>query len=212
MTRYFYDWEFLEDGVTIAPISIGIVSEDGDREYYAIFYSAPWDRIEHHAWLIENVVTHLPRLPAGAGMGDFPSGRLGVDLDHPDVKSRYVIAAEVRQFLTGARNRHPVELWGYYSSYDHVLLAQLWGRMVDLPPGVPMITLDVQQEALRRGLENSLPKQAGDLHNALADARWIRDTWRYLNGKGAPRYCSACGNTLASHAYTWCPGTNHEGK
>jgi 3' exoribonuclease, RNase T-like len=177
--RYWHDWEFLEDGVTIAPISVGIVAEDG-RSYYAVFYSAPWDRIERHPWLIENVVPHLPQLAAGPGDGDFPSGRLGVDLDHPDVKSRYTIAAEVRQFLTGARDRHPVELWGYYSSYDHIALCQLWGRMIDQPEGVPILTLDVQQEAIRLGLDGTLPRHTGDLHNALADALWTRDAWQYL--------------------------------
>ena len=204
MTRYFHDWEFLEDGVTITPISVGIVSDDG-REYYAVFSDMPVERIASHPWLMANVVPYLPSTHL--------SGTLLWDLDrsHPEVKSRYVIAAEVRQFLTGARDRHPVELWGYYSSYDHVLLAQLWGRMIDLPGGIPMWTNDVQQEAVRLGLENSLPKQAGNVHNALDDARWTYDAWRYLNGK-TPQYCTACGNTLASHAYTWCRGTAHKGE
>lgn len=35
MTRYDYDCEFLEDGKTIALISIGIVADDG-RTYYAV--------------------------------------------------------------------------------------------------------------------------------------------------------------------------------
>ena len=35
MTAIDYDFEFLEDGSTIEPISIGMVCEDG-REYYAV--------------------------------------------------------------------------------------------------------------------------------------------------------------------------------
>ncbi len=176
--RYWYDCEFLEDGETIAPISIGIVAEDG-REYYAVSYNAPWNRIEHRPWLVENVVPHLPQLHAGGNASSyFAPARLGVDLDHPDVKSRLTIAAEVRDFLLATTE--PVELWGYYSSYDHILLSQLWGPMINRPACIPMWTNDVQQEAARLGLENSLPRQAGGLHNALADARWTRDAWTYL--------------------------------
>lgn len=174
MTKYFYDCEFLEDGETIAPISVGIVSGDG-HEYYAVFADMPVERIARHPWLMENVVPYLPaaRTPR--------TSYWTLDSTHPEVKPRRQIAEEVREFLTA--HRGPVELWGYYSSYDHILLSQLWGRMIDRPDRIPMITLDVQQEAIRLGLEHSLPRQAGDLHNALADARWTRDAWRYLAGK-----------------------------
>ena len=219
--RYWYDCEFLEDGETIAPIGIGIVAEDG-REYYAVSYNAPWDRIEHRPWLVENVVPHLPQLHAGGlASAYYASARLGIDLDHPDVKSRLTIATEVRDFLLDTTE--PVELWGYNSSYDHILLSQLWGKMIDRPEGVPCLTLDIQQEALRLGLENSLPRQAGDLHNALADARWTREAWSYLRHAEASRrltswqqgvleLCSGCGASLASHAYTVCLNTQTEGE
>ena len=61
--KFWYDCEFLEDGKTIEPISIGIVCEDG-REYYAVFDEIATDplnkRICEHKWLMENVVPHLP--------------------------------------------------------------------------------------------------------------------------------------------------------
>lgn len=180
--RYWYDCEFLEDGRTIAPISIGIVADDG-TEYYAIDINAPWERIADHPWVVGNVIPHLPQLPADQRTIDLDWVRLGVDLSDPAVKPLWRIAAEVREFLT--RHNGPVELWGYYSSYDHILLSQLWGRMIDRPDRIPMITLDVQQEAIRLGLENSLPRQADGLHNALADARWTRDAWQYLRWASA---------------------------
>ena len=63
------------------------------------------------------------------------------------VKPRHVIACEVRDFIlsTGPEVPH-VELWADWGAYDHVALCQLWGRMIDLPEGVPMWTND-----LRRG-------------------------------------------------------------
>ena len=181
--RYWYDTEFLEDGRTIELISIGIVAEDG-REYYAVNYNAPWDRIEQNAWLVANVVPSLPPIaPAYHDSTDLPTDRLGVNLDHSTVKARSFIAREVRRFLT--QYGGTVELWGYYSSYDHVVLAQLFGRMIDLPPGIPMWTNDVQQVAAAALLDNRLPQQTGTAHNALDDARWTRDAWTFLRDSGA---------------------------
>ena len=172
---YDYDLEFLEDGRTIMPISIGIVAEDG-REYYAVNGSISTRRVEKHPWLMENVVPHLPQ-PHGDRLLTMPKGWL-FDYAHPLVKTRRRIAAEVRDFLTAAPD---VELWANYGAYDHVALCQLWGSMVDLPSGIPMFTRDIQQEAARLGVGwDELPKQQGGEHNALADARHNQTVRRWL--------------------------------
>lgn len=173
--RYFYDCEFLEDGKTIAPLSIGIVAEDG-REFYAVFADAPWKRVRRDDWLMQNVVPHLPKAPADPGSTMLDGGKWLFNIFDPCVKSTTVIRAAVRDFLTCQGEK--AELWGYYSAYDHVLLAQLFGRMVNLPPQIPMWTNDLQQSAFELGV--TLPPQQGDAHHALADARWIRDTWMHL--------------------------------
>ncbi len=38
-----------------------------------------------------------------------------------------------------------VQFYGYYSDYDHVALCWLFGKMIDLPKGFPMYTIDLQQ-------------------------------------------------------------------
>lgn len=167
-TEYFYDSEFLEDGKTIAPISIGIVASDG-REYYAVNKNMPLRRIRKHPWLMANVVPHLPQ-PKGDRILQLPDRAL-FDYAHPAVKPIGLIADEVRRFLLADG---PPVLWGNYPSYDHVLLAQLWGPMSELPPGIPMFTRDVQQllDWAPPGFE--LPRQADGAHHALADARHTR--------------------------------------
>ena len=55
--RFFYDCEFIEDGVTIELISIGVVDEQG-REYYAV--STEFDPERAGAWVRSHV---LPKLP-----------------------------------------------------------------------------------------------------------------------------------------------------
>lgn len=169
MAKLFYDTEFLEDGATIALISIGMVREDG-AELYCVNRDMPTKRIAKHAWLRANVVPSLPRIH-----GDrrhYVSARrnpLALDFDHPAMMSRHRIAAEVEHFVLSTPD---VELWAWYGSFDHVVLSWLFGPMAQHPPGVPMFTCDLRQEAARLGLTDAdMPKQASGHHNALADAR-----------------------------------------
>lgn len=181
MTIYCYDTEFLEDGKTIELISIGIVCEDG-REYYAVNSDADWKRIREDDWLMDNVVRHLPTHATGQvekrtyfGSRGYSWG--GILMSDSRVKPKWVIANEVRDFmLKGADLSGPSiylpELWAYYAAYDHVVLAQLWGKMIRLPKGMPMYTHDLKQEIDRLGVvDDALPQQSNE-HDALADAHW----------------------------------------
>lgn len=182
MTIYCYDTEFLEDGNTIELISIGIVCEDG-REYYAVNADTPIDLIKKpgpgHDWLVRNVLPHLPLYNLNLldkyiahphHVHPAPSISL-VDIDRTNsvVKPKWVIANEVRDFLLA--DGEP-ELWAYYAAYDHVALAQLWGRMAELPKGIPMYTHDLRQEMDRLGIPSAAVPKPENAHNALADARW----------------------------------------
>lgn len=188
MTDVDYDLEFLEDGRTIELISIGMVCDDG-RQYYAVnaALAARWGsgrrlrrRIQKHPWLMENVVPSLPQ-PHGDWRLHMPQSWL-FNYHDPAVKPIDRIADEVMDFIRAAGP--DVELWANYGAYDHVCLAQLWGRMIDLPEGVPMFTNDIQQERARQGLAwDDLPKQADGEHNALADARHNQVVRRWLAEK-----------------------------
>lgn len=180
----FYDLEFLEDGRTIELISIGMVCDDG-REYYAVNSDADWDRVKKHDWLMQNVWPHLPLRGHKTGLvtvGGKTETRLTtpgfIDTCNTQVKPRWVIANEVRDFLQATPD---VELWANYGAYDHVALAQFWGPMVRLPEGVPMFTNDIQQERARLGFAwDDLPQQESGEHNALADARHNQTVRRWL--------------------------------
>lgn len=175
--RIHYDWEFLEDGHTIAPISVGMVSGDGG-ELYLINRDAPWGRIIAHPWLMDNVVPHLPfRLSNGGQV------RLELDDTHPDARavvSRESMAIHVLDFMNVAARRDAgrrPELWAYYGAYDHVCLSWLFGPMIARPPVMPMVTFDIVQAAVAAGIDLERLEKLGDAtarHNALADARWNR--------------------------------------
>lgn len=167
--RYYLDTEFLEDGKTIELISIGVVAEDG-REFYAVSSELPWARIVQHEWLMDNVVPSLPL--------DQDWEAPVLLRSHPDMKSRLDIRRELTTFLLLGNS--PVEMWGWYADYDHVVLAQLFGRMIDMPKFIPMWTNDLRQEAFRLGVYTELPVQASGQHNALADARWNKEVGEFL--------------------------------
>ena len=150
-----------------------MVAGDG-REYYAVVRDdALISRAYEHPWLRENVVPSLPVALAGIGAfwhwDDFHP-------DHLHVRNREIIAKEVRGFILAAPDP---QLWAWYGAYDHVALCQLWGRMIDLPKGVPMWTNDLKQECARLG-DPRVPEQGPGEHNALADARHNRDIAEFL--------------------------------
>jgi hypothetical protein len=180
--RIYYDTEFIDDGHTIDLISIGMVREDG-RELYAVSSEFNQTALHRNPWLVENVWSSLP-------IRKNPPGIRGIDkldLDHPDVRTRAQIARLVEDFILGPDHHTSdelpyVELWAYYSAYDHVALAQLWGPMMNLPEGIPMQSDDIITAAKLAGLTpKSLPKQQAGQHNALADARHNAVMARYID-------------------------------
>jgi len=172
--RYFYDCEFIEDGRTIDLVSIGVVDEHG-REFYAI--STEFDPTPALPWVRRNV---LDRLPSPG---------------HPAWRSRERIRDDLYAFLVEplrreesaagsgnsserTRPNYEIELWAWYGAYDHVVLAQLWGRMPDLPREIPRFTKDLRQLWDERG-RPPLPPST-QRHDALIDARHNLARWRAM--------------------------------
>lgn len=155
--RFWYDTEFYEDGERIHLISFAIVAEDGSELYWenADF---DWGIVPEDHWLQGNVRPHLDNFLFGVPKSE--------------------ITYQVKRFIQ-YKSLSNNELWGYYADYDHVVLAQLFGRMVDMPEGIPWYTLDIKQEAHRLG-NPELPKQTSTEHHALADARWNKEAWQFL--------------------------------
>ena len=181
LINYYIDTEFIEDGSTIDLISIGIVSGDG-REYYAI--STEFKPRKASQWVKDNVLSQLPPKPSAIhNPWISPTDREASKA----WKSRKEIAHEVEEFLLGTDERPSIdgylgkspEIWADYAAYDHVALCQLWGEMMDLPKGMPMWTNDIRQEWRRLGNPN-LPEQGTGEHNAISDARWVRDSYLFL--------------------------------
>ncbi len=154
VARYFYDCEFIEDGRTIELVSIGVIAQDG-REFYAV--STEFDPARASAWVRGHVLAKLPP-PAD-----------------PAWRSRTAIRDDLHAFLTAPGL--PVELWAWFAAYDHVVFAQLWGAMPDLPRDLPRLTREVRQHWEAAGCP-AIPAPGTDRHDALADARLAFARWQ----------------------------------
>lgn len=154
--RYFYDTEFIEDGVTIDLVSIGVVDENG-REFYAV--STEFDPDKAGLWVRQHVLSKLPPQSDAAW------------------RDRARIRADLLRFL--GQHGSQVELWAWFAAYDHVALAQLWGAMPALPRQLPRFTRDLRQRWEDVG-KPDLPTAPDDAHDALADARHNLARWRVI--------------------------------
>lgn len=167
--KIWYDAEFEENGVSIIPISLGMVSEDGrelylvNKEYiesYMLKESYEWRGQQSVVfdWLCDNVIEPIVR-------------------DWPELTAYEDWGPEIWNFISDNGKyleRDQIELWGWYAAYDHVMLAQIWGPMIQLPKPIPMFTKEIEND--RRGRERLLrDHHKYPEHNALADAKYQRD-------------------------------------
>jgi hypothetical protein len=158
--RFFIDSEFLEDGMTIMPISLAVVALDGRELYLEFEFDEEKINAFHDPFVRDHVLPHLER---------------------KEVVSLAEGAKRIAAFVEPTPPRRRPEFWGYYADYDWVLLCRLFGRMVDLPPFMPKYCMDLQQWWKQLGCPEGLkPPKPKDAHNALADARWMAAFWKNL--------------------------------
>lgn len=206
--QYFYDTEFIETGAyrPLHLISLGMRNGKGE-ELYLQNRDCPFELAG--PWLVENV---FPRLV------DF-NVEARVPMDRPRVTSTWVNFNEIASILKRFVYHAEPKLYGYYSAYDMVLLAQCFGTLRDLPTGWPKYTRDIKQIADAVGnprlpaiercffceecrgsfyLEGVVDRHCGEAnsiryltaHNALDDARWNSICMNFLER----HYLSAVSN------------------
>lgn len=168
MYRYFYDWEFQEQQdsktglTTIFPISLGMVADDGRELYLVNNTYSEWEAtglVKTSKWVRENVLNYIgqsDRILNGAPFSSFG----------PIIENFISQGGKIK-------DRSMVELWGYFSAYDHVCLAQCFGSMTQLPDCIPMHTKDLKQLVGGKAI-GFTPE---DEHHALSDARWNKAVW-----------------------------------
>jgi hypothetical protein len=157
--RYFIDTEYIfttdKRGGTIEPISIGIVAEDG-RELYRVSLPA-LNRSDDAPPFVREHVWPVADRPGGNGV-----------FDAGFVCPLESIAHDLRFFI----GDDTPEWWGDYADFDYVVLSIIMGGFDNWPERWPMYVNDLQQEAIP-SVQSEIP------HNALADARAVRDAFNW---------------------------------
>lgn len=166
-TDIYFDFEFIDDGREIVPISLGMCV---DQLTALAVYPAPqelyleyqFDPARANDWVRENVFPHLAskRSPAGIGSG---------------YELRWHVATQIKKWVRQVCGDAKPRFVGYYPSYDWVCLMQHWGNMMQKPKEWPMRPECLMQLADQLGVPNSEFPPQEDEHNALADAKWNRE-------------------------------------
>jgi hypothetical protein len=164
--KFFIDTEFVDNGVTIDLISIGIVAED-NREFYRINLECDFSKASD--WVVENVLFPISINQSGVITGESLEWAV----------TREEIKQGVLEFI--GDDLKP-QFWSHYCSYDFVVFCQLFGTMMDLPPSFPMYCNDIRQLYDRLSDDGTLklPLQTECLHNALEDAKWNKLVYEFL--------------------------------
>ena len=170
--KVFFDTEFtgLWQGTSL--ISIGCVSEEGQK-----FYAEcdDFDLSQVNDWIKSNVTDHLWIQNPETVVPDDVTYVVGDRLD---------VAIELRRWLAQWPN---VEMWSDVLAYDWMLFCQLFGGPFGLPVNVYYIPFDLATVLKMNGVDPDINRETyagmtegAQKHNALWDAEVIQACFRVL--------------------------------
>lgn len=166
--KVFFDTEFtgLHQNTTL--ISIGMVTEDGEKFYWEL---NDYDESQIDKWLNDNVLSNLA---ANGGK---------VDIAVPGYGNKKELEMALRDFLC---SWDQVEMWSDCLSYDWVLFNQLFGHAFNIPKNVNYIPFDICTLFKIKGIDPDINREEyagageGNKHNALWDAQVIKACYEKL--------------------------------
>lgn len=184
--KCFFDCEFTGLHKNTTLISIGIIAENGNRFYWEF---TDYDKSQMNEWLRENVIAHTSYLK---DKNNEMLASLSSNLVYSfGTKER--CAAELKMWLNHLGEE--VELVSDVCHYDMVLFCDIFGSAFDIPKCVAPTCIDINQmiaefhetpisvafDVSREGiLATHDIKIEGSKHNALYDAKVIREVYKVL--------------------------------
>lgn len=104
-------------------------------------------------------------------------------------KTNSQISNEILSFTKTTTDRSfkpnkQLSFYGYFADYDWVVFCWIFGKMIDLPEGFPMLCNDIQQELISRNIKRSDIPFQDDKHHALEDAKWNKLVYETLLSDG----------------------------
>lgn len=166
--KYFFDTEFYDNGETIVPISLGIISETGEKDYVEWEFNIDdYEETSNVKWLKKNVIPHLK----------------GNQLSDDEIRDKLL------HYFERTREGGAAEFWLYYGAWDWLLFCRAishTGMLMNGPPYMSMYFNEIMQlgpasVALVRAELNKDPN-FNYCHNALEDAIFQKELYDRLTG------------------------------
>jgi len=194
--RIYYDSEFTGLRKDTTLVSIGFISEDGTKSFYAEFTDYNKEHIDD--WLQTNVINNLtliPQISKGCGGIEFwdseppkeYANAIEMELDDKDM-SHFRCSGETPMIVNRlerwfAQFEEGLEIWSDCLAYDWVLFCDLFGAF-NLPDNVYYIPFDICTSFKHKGIDPDVNREEfafyketpsdAQKHNSLWDAKVIR--------------------------------------
>ena len=178
MSKVFYDFEFTRKHQQTTPISLGMVSEDGQKQFYAEF--SDYDVKQVDKWLENHVFKSMT-------LNTKPEGYLFYQDGLTEIKGsiEYVVTSSGGLMEWFDTIPGLITLASFGSSYDHVLFRELFlqtnqtnifNKIADFPYDVATL---FQEHGYDPHIEGEKERSVGineypNKHNALFDAQIAR--------------------------------------
>lgn len=164
--KIFFDTEFTGLHKNTTPISIGLISENGDK-FYAEFIDYDISQIDD--WLRNNVLSNLK------------GSKYDNDYNTPEWYFKGNKAFIKEKLEVWLSQFDEVEMWSDCLSYDWVLFCDIFGHAFNIPNNVYYIPFDICTLFKIKGIDPDISREefAGvtknnNKHNALFDAKVIK--------------------------------------
>jgi hypothetical protein len=168
--KIFFDFEMTGLHQNTTPISLGMVTEDG-QQFYTEFMD--YDKTQVTPWIQEHVIDKLSfdaSYNTPIAWGALHTVKFTMIGFHQGISN--MMAEWFRQF-------DQVEMWGDVLAYDWVLFCEMFPIVYDsaerLPSNIYYIPFDIATLAKLKGIDPDFDRKefsgnAGEKHNALVDA------------------------------------------
>ncbi len=178
----YFDTEFTGLHKNTTLISIGLISEDG-KQFYAELVD--YDKSQCDKWITDNVLKHLTLQTEHFVLRN-------IDWKSEVQGTKSIVKKHLEKWLAQFDD---VQLVSDVCHYDMVLLIDLFDTAFDLPKNVNAACHDINQdiarhygisekEAFNKSREEILIEKGisidGDKHNALYDAKVIKEVYKIV--------------------------------
>lgn len=180
--KIFFDTEFTGLHKKTDLISIGFITEDGNKTFYAELTDYKKEQIDE--WLQENVINnltlnYLQSYIKHSGITD--------KTDLNNIKFRGTLSHLKVELENWFQEFESVEIWSDCLSYDWVLFCDIFGHAFKVPSNIYYIPFDICTLFKIKGIDPDISREEfsnmknnSQKHNALWDAKVIRECYNKL--------------------------------